>query len=263
MGRDEVRRYLRESAELGVKEYYFTGGEPFLHPEIVGILSDALAYGPVTVLTNGTVMTERLVASLREIAIESIYSLEFRVSIDHFDEARNDAIRGQGAYRKALRGMSRLATGGFLPIVTAMRTWEPDRDLEVIEAFAVVLRSAGVDRPRVKLLPSLKIVAEAARSGAYDPSDRVTAAMLRDFPVEQLLCSHSRIVTDRGVHVCPILIEEPDSRLGGSLGEGRRPYALRHGACTTCFLHGAFCANPGASVKETQVRQRSRMPTGG
>src|SRR5262245_54776751 len=34
----EVRRRLVESVPLGVKEYYFTGGEPFLNPEMTDIL---------------------------------------------------------------------------------------------------------------------------------------------------------------------------------------------------------------------------------
>src|SRR4029077_4897896 len=35
---EKVRRALDESVPLGVKEYYFTGGEPFLNPDIVPIL---------------------------------------------------------------------------------------------------------------------------------------------------------------------------------------------------------------------------------
>src|SRR5947208_6886684 len=49
---DTVQRFLDESAWLGVKEYYFTGGEPFLHPAMVPILERTLRYGPATVLTN-------------------------------------------------------------------------------------------------------------------------------------------------------------------------------------------------------------------
>src|SRR3954447_18254619 len=49
---DEVRQRLDESVALGVKEYYFTGGEPFLNPEMTEILVETLHYGPATVLTN-------------------------------------------------------------------------------------------------------------------------------------------------------------------------------------------------------------------
>src|SRR5438874_12561092 len=50
-----VRRRLIESVELGVKEYYFTGGEPFLNPDMTAILELTLQFGPATVLTNGIV----------------------------------------------------------------------------------------------------------------------------------------------------------------------------------------------------------------
>src|SRR5262249_9473204 len=54
LGLDTIRRVLDESVGLGVKEYYFTGGEPFLHPDMTAILELTLRYGPATVLTNGT-----------------------------------------------------------------------------------------------------------------------------------------------------------------------------------------------------------------
>src|SRR3954451_14681332 len=49
----EVERYLAEAAALGVREYYFTGGEPFLNPEMEAILAATLRVGPASVLTNG------------------------------------------------------------------------------------------------------------------------------------------------------------------------------------------------------------------
>src|SRR5215510_7400196 len=50
-----VRKVLEESVRLGVKEYYFTGGEPFLNRDLVAILELTLQFGPATVLTNATV----------------------------------------------------------------------------------------------------------------------------------------------------------------------------------------------------------------
>ncbi|HVR74744.1 MAG TPA: radical SAM protein, partial [Planctomycetota bacterium] len=51
---ETVRRHLEESRALGVKEYYFTGGEPFLNRDLPAILEETLRLGPATVLTNGT-----------------------------------------------------------------------------------------------------------------------------------------------------------------------------------------------------------------
>src|SRR5437870_10993107 len=60
-----VEKTLEESVALGVKEYYFTGGEPFLHPDMTAILEMTLRYGPATVLTNGTVLKEDWLRRLR------------------------------------------------------------------------------------------------------------------------------------------------------------------------------------------------------
>ena len=79
MTREEVRRSLEESVRLGVKEYYFTGGEPFMHREILGILEDTLAIGPATVLTNATLLPQRTVDELARLAAASPYTLELRV----------------------------------------------------------------------------------------------------------------------------------------------------------------------------------------
>src|SRR5262245_50562174 len=42
MTRAEVRARVAEGVGLGVKEFYFTGGEPFVHPEMIEILEDTL-----------------------------------------------------------------------------------------------------------------------------------------------------------------------------------------------------------------------------
>src|SRR5437660_5829254 len=113
-----VRRVLEESVPPGVKEYYFTGGEPFLNPDMVSILELTLAYGPATVLTNGTVFKEEWLERLGRAEAASPYSLEFRVSIDGWSAAENDPIRGLGTFDRALRGVRQLVEHGFLPIIT-------------------------------------------------------------------------------------------------------------------------------------------------
>src|SRR5438552_9360307 len=89
---DAVRRALEESVPLGVKEYYFTGGEPFLNRDMVPILELTLHYGPATVLTNGTVFKDEWLQRLRQAEADFLYSLEFRVSIDGYSAEQNDPI---------------------------------------------------------------------------------------------------------------------------------------------------------------------------
>jgi MoaA/NifB/PqqE/SkfB family radical SAM enzyme len=253
---DKVIAALEESKRLGVKEYYFTGGEPFMHPRVLDILERTLEIGPATVLTNGTLFREKTVRRLAEIRDGSIYSLELRVSIDGPDAASNDKIRGEGAFERAMEGVRRIVAAGFMPIVTMAQTWEDEEAQDVYQRMRRVLLKLGYTRPRVKMLPSLKIGAEALRDRGYREDERVTHEMMKGYDASQLICAYSRIVTDRGVHVCPILIEEQDSLLDQSLeGAMKRDYPLRHQACYTCWLHGAICSNASsvAGVKEAGI----------
>jgi MoaA/NifB/PqqE/SkfB family radical SAM enzyme len=238
-----VRAYLEESRAWGVREYYFTGGEPFMNRDLLPMLEAALAIGPATVLTNGTLLAEKTVRRLAETEAASPYSLEIRVSLDGPSPETNDPIRGAGTFERVMEGVSRLVRHGFLPIVTATEVWGPEDSDGVYDRFVDALRRAGYERPRIKILPSLHLGREALRSRGYTDAEIVTPAMLEDYDVTQLLCAGGRVVTSRGIYVCPILIDEPDANLGATLEEADRPYALRHRACYTCWLHGAICTN--------------------
>ncbi len=241
----EVLGWLERSEAWGVKEYYFTGGEPFMHPDLPRMLGAALERGPASVLTNGTLLPDRALEPIARAARASIYSLEIRVSIDGPSPETNDPIRGAGTFERALEGVRTLLAHGFLPIVTATQVWDPERDEEMRRAFVDVLRGAGYRYPRLKILPSLRIGREARRARGYDDRERVTPEMLDGYDATQLLCASSRVVTSKGVYVCPILIDAPSARLGASLDEASRPFAIDRSACYTCWLHGAICSNYG------------------
>lgn len=240
---DQVERTLAEAESLGVKEFYFTGGEPFLNKSLVDMLIRTLQIGPATVLTNGLVLKTEWLQQLRTAEEQGPYGLEFRVSIDGPDAETNDPIRGSGTFKKALEGVALLVEHGFLPILTMTRVWDEADDFNVMKRFRAVLADYGYTRPRIKLLPRLQIGAEANRTCGYGETDVVTHTMMDGFDTSQLLCSSARLVSDRGVHVCPILLEAPDGILGSTITEARQPFALSHGACYTCWQYGAICSN--------------------
>ncbi|MBY0528324.1 MAG: radical SAM protein [Gemmataceae bacterium] len=247
---ETVRRALEESVPLGVKEYYFTGGEPFLNREMVPILEWTLRYGPASILTNGTVFKDEWLERLRRAEDASLYSLEFRVSIDGFTAEDNDAVRGSGTFDRAMRGVRQLLAHGFLPIITVARTRDDADDVALVKGFARVLKAQGYDRPRLKILPTLRLGAEVDRQRGYRDEERVSPEMLEDFDQGLLICNHSRVVTDRGVYVCPILIEAADARLGATLAESLTPYPLRHHACFTCYQYGTICSNASSGRRD-------------
>jgi uncharacterized Fe-S cluster-containing radical SAM superfamily protein len=258
----QVRDYLREAAELGVKELYFTGGEPFLNPEMEAILEAALEVGPATVLTNGLLLDPARCARLAALAAASPYSLDLRVSLDGYDAASNDAVRGAGTFERVLAGLRNLAAAGLNPVVTVTEVCAEAGFDAGKQRFFALLGGLGLARPRLKVLPVFKIGAEAERAGGYeswqrlragDASDAVPAAPAapagsgspdgqgEETAWDHLQCSSCRMATDQGVWVCPILVNEPAARMGATLADALGSYPLRHAACWTCHVYGVSC----------------------
>jgi hypothetical protein len=238
---DTARRYIAEAAALGVKEIYFTGGEPFMHGEILPLLAFALERAPATVLTNGTLIDGATADALAALAAGARYSLEIRVSLDDPDAATNDAVRGPGAHRRALAAIRRLDARGLLPILTATELDAADAATGTgrYARLRDLLLAAGIRKPRVKMLPLFPVGRLAGRGGGV-----VTPEMLASVPPSRLQCSESRAVATGGVYVCPILSGFPGARMDGvSLADTLVPNRLDHPACLVCWQTGSSCRN--------------------
>jgi len=242
MSREAVRAAVAEGRSLGVRAYYFTGGEPFLHPEMVEIVEDTLATGPVTVLTNGTLFTARRLQSLGALAAASRYALEMRVSLDGWNAADHDRFRGPGSFERTLAGLRGLEAHGLLPIVTVIEH-EGDEPLALRERYFSMLRAAGLERPRLKVLPMFRLGRETGRSRGYETIESLADLPEGAFDPDRLQCATCRAVTARGAFVCPLLVDEPGGRMGERLSDTLRPFRLSHGACYTCYLTGMTCGN--------------------
>ena len=242
MTRAQVRARLAEGLALGVKEVYFTGGEPFLNPEIEHITEDSLEHVPVTVLTNGTLLTERRVAWLAALSARARFSLELRVSLDGLDARAHDAFRGAGAWLRTLAGLRTLTHAGLFPIVTLTQPAHEDARDFATRATSMLL-AEGVRTPRLKLLPMFRLGREATRSGGYAETETLAGLPREAFDPDRLQCGCCRAVTSRGVYVCPLLVDEPGGRMSDTLVGSARAFPLAHGACTTCWVSGMTCAN--------------------
>ena len=103
------------------------------------------------------------------------------------------------------------------------------------------LRSLGIERPRLKIRPVFRIGAEAERAGAYETWQRLREGDVPETGWDHLQCSSCRMVTDQGVWVCPILVNEPSAKMGATLADTLGPFALDHPACWTCHVFGVSC----------------------
>lgn len=236
-----AREALREADLLGVKEIYFTGGEPFLHGEILALLADALAVAPTTVLTNGTLIDEAMADRLAALARSAAYSLEIRVSLDDTDQEMNDRVRGVGVFDKTVRAIRLLHERGLLPIVTAteITSHEHAGAPRMYDRFREFLAGLGIEKPRVKIMPVFAL-GRLGREGGR----RLTEEDLEGFDRGTLQCSESRVVADGGVYACPILAGLPGAKLSdGGLEASFRDAPLYHPSCVTCHATGMTCKN--------------------
>ena len=236
-----IEPYLAEARRLGVRDYYFTGGEPFMNREMVAILERTLQQGAATVLTNGMLLRRELCAQLRALFDASEYSLDLRVSLDGFDAASHDAIRGAGVWERVMIGLRNLAEVGLDPVITVTTAATGVETAAGRAQFLDVIRGFGFTKPRLKVLPLFRIGAEQTRTHGYDEWERITPEMLEQGDVGVLQCSSSRMVTSKGVFVCPILIEERDARMGSTIAETLRAFPLKYSACHTCWIDGVTC----------------------
>jgi AdoMet-dependent heme synthase len=237
----DVEARLAEARELGVKEYYFTGGEPFMNREMLAILEATLKQGPATVLTNGMLLRPEVCQRLRELFDASDYSLDIRVSLDGFDRESHDAIRGKGVWDRVMKGLRNLADAGLNPVITMTTAAEGVASAEGRARFLKIIRDFGFARPRLKVLSLFRIGAEEKRTRAYEEWERIRDGALSEEDARKLQCSSCRMITSKGVYVCPILIEEPGARMGETLAETLRSFPLKYGACHTCWADGVTC----------------------
>jgi sulfatase maturation enzyme AslB (radical SAM superfamily) len=237
-----VRRFLVEAERLGARDFYFTGGEPMLHPEFFALCEEALARAPLTVLTNGMLIDGDAAARARALFDRSRYSFDLRVSLDGISAAENDPVRGKGTFDAIVAGIAALASVGLSPSITVVEHAQSLQTAEARLAFLAFVKSLGIAHPRVKFLPLLRIGREQNRTRGYgdDELDCLRASV--DPAVEsELVCASSRLVSAHGVHTCPILLDAPDARMAATLADSLRPIRLRWAACRTCVAEGLSC----------------------
>ncbi len=242
MTRAQVEGALAEAAELGARDAYFTGGEPFLHPEIRSLVDFALERMPLTVLTNALPIDDALARWIANRFAGSRYSFDVRVSLDGTTAERNDRVRGRGVYDDVVSALRRLAREGVSPVVTVVEHEEGLKAAEARVEFTEFLRGLGIAHPRVKFLPLLRIGREERRTRGYLERERLGPEPLASEIEQSLICSSSRTVTAHGVMTCPILVERADARLGDSLREAGQGIRLSWRACHTCVADGLRCA---------------------
>ena len=258
ISRAEVAAYLDEITQDGwpVAEIGFTGGEPFMNPEIIEMLGDALARGHrALVLTNA--MQPMLRPRIREglLALHQTYGdrLVMRVSLDHYTRELHDTERGEGSFAKTVEGIEWLAHEGFALALAGRTCWgESEEDARAGYAAVIAARRWPIDAydpAALVLFPEMDETAEVPE---------ITEAcwgILHKSPSE-VMCFSSRMVVKRKgaarpvVLPCTLLAYDAAFEMGATLAEAAHAEGgmFEQGAVKLCHPHCAkFCVLGGGS----------------
>lgn len=247
----DVASYLDELDALGAGpiEIGFTGGEPFLNPDIIALIEAALARGHrALVLTNAMrpMMRPRVQDGL--LALRARYGdvLTLRVSLDHWSAARHDEERGAGGFAETATGLDWLSAQGFA-IALAGRTCWGESEAETRVGYAALIAAHGW---RVDAASPASLVLFPEMDEGKDPPE-ITPACWGILGVDPagLMCASSRMVVRRKgrpapeVLSCTLLPYDPQFSFGPRLADALGETRLNHRHCATfCVLGGGSCS---------------------
>jgi hypothetical protein len=249
INRAEVAAYLDEieAGALGTKLIGFTGGEPFMNPDIIAMLGDSLTRGHQTlVLSNAMKPMHQRRAGLLELRQAHGASLVIRVSVDHYTSDVHEAERGAGTWAPMIEGLRWLRAHDFtINIAGRNLTGEPEASLR--EGFGRMFKDLGLGLdPRD---PVDLVVFPEMDASADVPEITEDCWDLLEVSPEAQMCASARMVVKRkgadrpAVVACTLLPYDTQFELGGTLADADRPVRLNHPHCARfCVLGGASCS---------------------
>ncbi len=253
MTHDDIVEELKTAANYGVEQIYFTGGEPFINKEIMLMIESALPIANTTILTNGTKLLRKHIGSIIELGKTMQHELSLRISLDHYQAARHDLIRGNGKFSETFETVRQLADAGFENIIITP-TAEVYRGTTLTEThvrriYRDIFFKEGIS-VSVKVIPAiLEMGAQTKRAEAKHDFVKITQTEIDNTP-ENILpqCYNGRSIQKIGnkkmVLPCPILYE-PQFEMGQSLERSLDDsVALTHTECYHyCMKNKGKCGN--------------------
>lgn len=247
----EVQDYLEQIADRNwpIREIGFTGGEPFMNPDMIPMARAALERGfEVLILTNAMrpMMRKTVKAGLLALLEDFGDKLTLRISVDHHSAELHDKERGAGSFAKTIEGMEWLRDNGFAMAVAGRTVWG-ESEAEARAGYAALFAEHGfaidAQNPgQTVLFPEMDETVEVPE---------ITTAcwgILNKSP-DSVMCASSRMVVKRkgadtpAVLACTLLPYAPEFEMGATLAEAERPVQLNHPHCAKfCVLGGASCS---------------------
>ena len=245
----EVAAYLDEveALRLGTGLIGFTGGEPFMNPELPAMLETVLARGlRVLVLTNAMKPMHKMKPALLGLHARYGDRLHLRVSLDHYGRIVHEAERGQHSWQPTLDGLLWLARNGFA-VSAASRRLSGESEPEIRSGFAGLFGERGVNIDAADPM-ALTVFPEMDPEADVPEITDSCWGILGKSP-QDVMCAGSRMVVKfKGaagptVIACTLLPYDSRFDLGPTLAGAMGPVALNHPHCAKfCVLGGGACS---------------------
>jgi hypothetical protein len=247
----EVEGYLDQIVERNwpTTEIAFTGGEPFMNPEMIEMARVSLERGyEVLILTNAMLPMMRKSVKAGLIALNEEYpdKLTLRISLDHFKRELHDEERGKGSYAITLKGMNWLRDNGITMAVAGRTLWG-DSDAVSRAGYNALYQEYGFDIDAQN--PAMTVLFPEMDETVDVPEITTACWGILNKSPNDIMCASSRMVVKRkgadklGVLACTLLAYSPEFELGETLAEAEGAVKLNHKHCAKfCVLGGASCS---------------------
>lgn len=223
----KIKNALKIVKDHNVKLIYLTGGEPTIHPDFNQIMRMCLKVTSVCVLTNGQTTNEKKARFLRKIDDESEFESIYVISLEHFDEMKNDTIRGRGSFRKAVNAINSLSKYGFNPIIQTTNYYNEGEE-SLKQGFRNLYEKLGLEFRDINLKISPLFSNFKEENHNFEE--------LKADP-KFLDCANSRIMTSNGVYSCPQLAGDFRARSGPDIENFSKKCTLDTKFCAICLKH--------------------------
>ncbi|MDT8408441.1 MAG: radical SAM protein [Wenzhouxiangellaceae bacterium] len=244
----ELCAYLDEIDRdaLGTHTIAFTGGEPFMNPDMVPMLDEVLSRGfEALVLTNAMKPMMKVGPELLALQKRLGRRLTIRVSIDHYARDQHELERGPKAWRPALDGLHWLSRNGFtMDIAGRLFSGEPEARMR--EGYARLFERENIDLDAHN--PQQLVLFPEMDEHADVPEITENCWNQLGVSPDAMMCAGSRMVVKRKgaqrpvIVPCTLLPYAPEFELGHTLAEAFGEVRLNHPHCARfCVLGGASC----------------------
>ena len=254
----ETRGLLDEIAELGLPttEIGFTGGEPFMNPDMLEMLEDALSRGfRGLVLTNAMQPMQRpkIKAGLSRLRETHGDKLILRVSLDHYTADLHETERGPNTFERTLTGIDWLTGNGFSVAIAGRSVWgEPEPVARAGYATLFAERGWDIDADD----PGVLVIFPEMDARVDVPEITTACWGILDISPNAMMCATSRMVVKRKgedaprILPCTLLPYDEAFEMGTTLAQSLKADGgmFSDGAVKLCHPHCAkFCVLGGGS----------------